>query len=232
MSIDNRFKVHDLKGRTQEIRIDRVPDTCPRCHTSVHPQRQYGAYSGDYPDDMKVQVVYQCTKTNCREVFIAYYKQNSSGKKPPSLKFTRTAPKSAHEKDFSDEIEKISAEFVEIYNQAVAAESNDLDQVVGIGLRKALEFLIKDFVVHRNPDEEDSIRMAPLSACISEYVEDPNVTNCARRAAWLGNDETHYTRRWKDKDIDDLKLLIKLTVNWIENVLLTEQYVEEMPEST
>jgi hypothetical protein len=181
---------------------------------------------------MRVQVVYQCTNTDCREIFVAYYEQGISSRNPPLLELSKTAPKSAYEKNFSHEIEEISPEFTEIYNQAVAAESNDLGQVVGIGLRKALEFLIKDFVVHRNPDDEESIRKAPLSACISEYVEDPNVTNCAKRAAWLGNDETHYTKRWEDKDIEDLKLLIQLTVNWIENVMLTERYVDEMPDST
>jgi hypothetical protein len=54
------------------------------------------------------------------------------------------------------------------------------------------------------------------------------VKECAKRAAWLGNDETHYTRKWETKDVSDLKLLVKLTVNWIDNVLLTEKYIAEM----
>ena len=33
----------------------------------------------------------------------------------------------------------------------------------------------------------------------------------------LGDDETHYERRWIDKDLNDLKNLIRLTVNWIAN---------------
>jgi hypothetical protein len=51
----------------------------------------------------------------------------------------------------------------------------------------------------------------------------------AQRAVWLGNDETHYERRWEDKDIDDLKRLITLTVNWIHNDLLTEAVIADMP---
>lgn len=47
-------------------------------------------------------------------------------------------------------------------------------------------------------------------------------------AVWLGNDETHYYRRWEDKDINDLKLLIKLTANWIEIKELTKNYSEDM----
>ena len=55
---------------------------------------------------------------------------------------------------------------------------------------------------------------------------------CAKRAAWLGNDETHYTRKWEDKDVKDLKLLVHLTVNWIDNVLLTQKYISEMDAKT
>jgi hypothetical protein len=50
----------------------------------------------------------------------------------------------------------------------------------------------------------------------------------AERATWLGNDETHYVRKWEDKDINDLKILIKVTLHWIEMELLTEQYKTEM----
>lgn len=48
------------------------------------------------------------------------------------------------------------------------------------------------------------------------------------RAVWLGNDETHYVRKWEEKDVNDLKLLVRLTVNWIDNVLLTKKYIADM----
>ena len=50
----------------------------------------------------------------------------------------------------------------------------------------------------------------------------------AKGAIWLGNDETHYERKWVDKDIDDLKTLIDLTLHWINYETLTEQYKESM----
>ena len=52
----------------------------------------------------------------------------------------------------------------------------------------------------------------------------------AKRAAWLGNDETHYLRKWEGKDLDELKRLIELTIRWIEMVELSDGYIEEMPE--
>ena len=50
----------------------------------------------------------------------------------------------------------------------------------------------------------------------------------ATRRRQVGDVRTHYVRRWEDKDVSDLKLLIRLTVNWIDNVLLTRKYVADM----
>ena len=103
-----------------------------------------------------------------------------------------------------------------------------LDQVAGMGYRKSLEFLVKDFLITQRPTDEENIKKTMLGACINNYVDDPRIKSVASRATWLGNDETHYVRKWIDKDIEDLKILIKLSVNWIENVLLTEKYTKDM----
>ncbi len=66
-----------------------------------------------------------------------------------------------------------------------------------------------------------------LGPCITKFVGDVNIKECAKRSAWLGNDETHYTREWETKDIGDLKVLVRLTVNWIENSTLTKKYINE-----
>lgn len=105
----------------------------------------------------------------------------------------------------------------------------ELQQLVGCGLRKALEFLVKDFAIKQNPEHEESIKSTLLGQCIRTHIDDPNTKACAERAAWLGNDETHYVRKWTDKDIQDLKRLVKLTVNWVENAVLTQKYEADMP---
>ena len=70
----------------------------------------------------------------------------------------------------------------------------------------ALEFLIKDYACLENPDKEEVIKKTLLGKCINEYILDSNVKACAKRATWLGNDETHYVRKWTDQDISDLKI--------------------------
>lgn len=67
-----------------------------------------------------------------------------------------------------------------------------------------------------------------MGNCIQENVQNENIKNVARRAVWLGNDETHYIRKWEDKDVNNLKHLIDLTVRWIENEIETERVLQEM----
>ena len=102
------------------------------------------------------------------------------------------------------------------------------NEIAGVGYRKALEFLIKDYCIHKTPEKSDIIKRTNLGSVIENFVEDTNIKNCAKRATWLGNDETHYTKKWEDRDISDLKILIKLSCGWINSNLLTEKYLQEM----
>ena len=154
------------------------------------------------------------------------FQGESAGRRHFSL--WNVSPVIAKSTAFPQVIQDISPTFSEIFNQAEHAEAAELDQLVGIGLRKALEFLVKDFAVSENAGKEQEIRNSLLGSCIANFIDDANVKECAKRAAWLGNDETHYTRKWDTKDVSDLKLLVRLTVNWIENSLLTKKYIAEM----
>ena len=107
-----------------------------------------------------------------------------------------------------------------------------LNQICGVGYRKALEFIIKDYLLMNISDESkrDSIRKKFLGNCIKEDVSSTNIKEVAKRAVWLGNDETHYTRIWIEKDVSDLKHLIDLTIRWIENEIETQRLLASMPE--
>lgn len=207
------------------IQLNETPDTCPQCHSKVHPKH----INAQIMDHKKlVQAGFRCTNHDCQEVFLAEYFYRKDDGAIHLYELVKVYPVNYVERDFSENITKISPTFVEIYNQALAAETNSLEQLVGIGLRKALEFLIKDYAIYEHADKEEKIRETQLSQCINNYVEDYNVKECAKRAVWLGNDETHYTRKWETKDIRDLKILVDLSINWIDNVLMTKQFLEDM----
>ena len=199
------------------------PDECPICHTSLHPRLLTAIYHSA-ANRHHVHAAFLCTKPSCGSMFVGIYTYGSDAK----YHLQRTTPKTAKSMSFPDDIKEISPTFVDVHNQSYAAESQNLNQLTGIGLRKALEFLVKDYSIHLNPTEAESIKAMPLAKCIDQYIDDPKVKKCATLATWLGNDETHYVRKWNEKDISDLKLLIRLTVNWIESSVLTDKYSSDM----
>ena len=90
--------------------------------------------------------------------------------------------------------------------------------------------MIKDYLISIKPEKAEIIKKSALSQCINDYVESTNIKNVAKRAVWLGNDETHYVRLWENKDIEDLKKLISLSCHWIIDERETLKILNEMPE--
>jgi len=218
---------------------DREPEECPICHRAIHPDEHTWAVASA-GDDLHgvLEIVHQCPRRECRHFFISRYARDDTPEPSqfvdvPGLRYFRLfecVPATPLSPLIPAEVAELAPSFVEIYSQARAAEIHSLPQVAGVGYRKALEFLIKDYCISTRAAEEKLIRSASLSSCVREYIKSPQARICATRAAWLGNDETHYERRWSDMDIDNLKELIVLTVNWIHSELLTRKYEGAMPE--
>ena len=89
-----------------------------------------------------------------------------------------------------------------------------------------MEFLIRDYLIFTG-EEESEITKLHFSECIKR-IDDTNIKTVAQRAAWLGNDATHYYIIWKDYDLTNLKELIELTINWIVSVEMTKKYKKDM----
>lgn len=113
-------------------------------------------------------------------------------------------------------INEVSEEFVKIYEQAATAEAYNLMSICGVAYRKAAEFLIKDYVIIKNSDDEEKIKNMMLGNVISTYLIDfPKIQNLAKATAWIGNDETHYVRKHNDKDLYDLKAFLLAAATFI-----------------
>jgi hypothetical protein len=209
------------------LHINSYPDSCPICHRGID-SRFLGGYLFD--DSYSIEILCQCPISDCRHLFIGYYYNQEF---PSDLRrefiFTRAEPIHFKPRDFEKIINSVSKDFVRIYNQAEEAEKLGLSDIAGPGLRKSLEFLIKDYVILKNPELVEKMKITLLGEVTANNINDSRIKTTAKRAAWLGNDETHYYRLWKDKDINDLKKLIELTVRWIESVELTKDYENDMP---
>lgn len=211
---------------------DKNPDSCPMCHHAVEPVNlTHNVVTRERRRGNSLQIIFRCPSRDCQRAFVATYRQNhGQGFHGPEGDYLlkSTAPHYAVEPEIHEDVKSLSPEYVNLIAQSSSAEHYQLDQIAGVGYRKALEYLIKDYAIHKNPDNEEDIKASFLGNCIANHVDDANVQACARRAAWLGNDETHYVRKWEEKDINDLKTLIQLTEAWILNNLLTEKYMDEM----
>ena len=144
--------------------------------------------------------------------------------------YSYSVPLNPPKHQFAESIEKLSPSFCAIANEAMNAEHRGWKLIAGPGFRKALEFLVKDYLCRLHPAESEKIKGMALAACIENYVDHGRIKAMAARAAWLGNDETHYVRKWEDKDLNDLKIVIDLTLHWIEMAEMTDSVMNDMPE--
>lgn len=135
-----------------------------------------------------------------------------------------------HPKHFSPTINRISPQFETIYNEAYIAQKQNLLQICGAGYRKALECLIKDYCIHLHNDRKETIIKCDTGVCIGDNIDSQTVKEIAERAIWLGNDESHYAKRWTDKDTDDLVEVISFLCKAIEQDEERKQLLAEMPE--
>jgi hypothetical protein len=203
--------------------IHGIPSDCPFCHKKITPNYLFGH---TYLTSLDLTVF--CPNQECSRSFIAYYEYNRQNGHYDYTHLTSIG--NLIGKEFSEVIKSISENFTLIYNQAFTAEQQNLTEICGVGYRKALEYLIKDYLILNKPDEKEKVEKKLLGSCISEYVDDNRIKTVSKRAVWLGNDETHYVRKWEGKNLDDLKKLIDLTIHWIEMEQLTKDFENEMPE--
>lgn len=201
-------------------------EICPLCAHSLKPTLLNSHIIKDNENIPLFYASYFCA--HCYDIFIAKYsnfdKQVINSKTHITFsKLEYVAPTKFKKHEFEPCINEVSPNFVNIYNQALEAEHYKLDQIAGVGYRKALEFLIKDFLVLQFPDSAEKIKKTSLGNCINNHIESPQLKIVASRASWLGNDQTHYIQDFKDKDIADLKKLITLSVHWITMIYLTNE---------
>lgn len=212
--------IESAKYGDKTLKIDTVA-TCPMCKTSIKPIQLHSVFRIK-GSTIYVENFHFCP--SCNHSFISRYEGSVDNIGTPisSLSLKSCEPKQFTKQTFDQNLNELSPQFVKIYNQALAAEVSDLDEIAGLGYRKALEFLVKDFAIHEHSDSEEKIKSMPLSACIKEYIDAPNIKTLATRSAWIGNDEAHYIRKQEDRDVTDMKSFIQATIYFISMILITE----------
>lgn len=216
-----------LKIGQQYYDVNQYPDECPHCHHAI--KSEVVSTTVDSSDNT-IDMAFMCPRYTCKRVSVAVFKREmiNSFEMGETFQLRYLHPRNPVDPLFSEHVAKVSPQYVEIFTQASKAEAFGLEEIAGVGYRKALEFLVKDYCITKNPEKEEEIKAKMLGPVIDTYVDNHNIKQCAKRAAWLGNDETHYVRKWIEKDINDLKGVIRLAVGWIEQEIQTELLLKEM----
>ena len=194
-----------------------LPSQCPICEVAYAETPKVSHYTCDPYNGTSIERVYStyfCP--HCEKMFfVVYYIGGYIFEASHHGHIIEMYPASTASTEFSEYISNLSARFIEIYHQAERAEKEGLSEICGMGYRKAVEILIKDYAVWKYPDDEENIKKMLLSQCIQKYIANDSIKILATGCAWIGNDETHYTKLHEERNVDDLKLFIQAIVQFI-----------------
>lgn len=193
--------------------------TCPICGVAISPEVLHGAMvPSDKPGESKIYILNFCNK--CCKCFISSHYEDT---KNSGYSLENSAPTVFVEHHFPETVCNLSPDFVSIYNESLRAEIQGMTSICGMGYRKALEFLIKDYAIHLIPNETEFIKSATLAQTIKKYISDEKIRSLATASSWIGNDETHYIRKHQDYGIKELKSFIMTASAFIDYNLSYEE---------
>jgi hypothetical protein len=138
--------------------------------------------------------------------------------------YQNTYPNFSDDINISEKVKHEYPDFLRILVQSQKAEEADLNELAGMGYRKALEFFVKEYVT-QNLDggaEKNSILSEPLGETIKR-LENPLLQSISKASSWLGNDQTHMVQKHPEYGINDIKKYIKVLTNLVEAEFVAEE---------
>lgn len=106
-----------------------------------------------------------------------------------------------------EKFDKFSPDFKVIYKQAEIAYKLKLNKICGMGYRKAIEQLVKDFLIFSNPNDKEKILKLNLSQAINR-IDNDKIKILSKAVTYLANDHVHLINKHPDRDIEDIRNFI------------------------
>jgi hypothetical protein len=207
------------------------PNICPHCHVTNNPSEQFNSRTVDTDGTASNISIWQCANHKCNKLFVALYQLKNG--KAEWIRFLNGLPKGPDwpkpiadlKCDNADDAE--NSKFIKTYLQSLEAESYGLDELAGMGYRKAIEYLVKDWAIQNNPEKKADIEKLWLGQVIKKYYFG-DLKDILERATWLGNDQAHYNRLFEEFDIDVLKELIALIMVELDRQFKMAHYINKI----
>lgn len=170
-----------------------IPETCPVCGHDIELIRVkwVHARNGNF-------YMCACPRRQCRAVFL--YVLDSNGE-------IKSFPDSNLANDIPEGVLNSFPDFKEVYLQAKKAEMFNLDSMYGMAYRRALEFLVKEYLIKFGIKTRKEAYDMQLHSAI-DFLDNNDIKNLAKASSWLGNDQAHTVKKWPEYDVDDLKSFI------------------------
>lgn len=208
------------------------PELCPHCHRGNNPLELWAVLDQEIKPPLLAFSTFRCTSAGCKKVYFAEYVFSGNGF--DFIRYLNGHPEVPKWPDCITELKGMDMEaddiaqpskFENIYLQSTQAENAGYDELAGMGYRKAIERLIKDWAASKEPDKGGKIKELWLGAVINQFF-DGDIKDILERAVWLGNDQAHYKKLFEEFNIFHLKELIILVVTEFDREYKKEHYIK------
>lgn len=198
------------------VKVDiQLPSICPLCNKGIKPviidyvQDTVTPFSTN-KEITCLEVICKCPACN-NMIWAEYYKL-------PDIGYTLINIYPTNDNiqlDIPKELNSLYPNFYRIYTQAAKAENSKLDEICGLGYRKSIEFLVKEYAIHKSPSDETAIKKESLGSTINNRIDNTQIKDLAKIASWLGNDHAHMVNKHEEFDIKSMKAFISALANFI-----------------
>lgn len=185
------------------------PATCPYCNMgtdATYEQKYIASFNGN------TLLIATCKCTACGKMFLFVCEKDDK----QIAKNVCIYPEVSVKPFVNKHLAAISERFIDIYNQALEAEFAGHFDLAAIGFRTALEILIKDYAINILKEPEASVTSKKLCPAIGEYLHQEEMVKTADVVRILGNDYTHYKRKYPEHDFALLKKYMEIFLSQIE----------------
>ncbi|MDM8100960.1 DUF4145 domain-containing protein [Oceanobacillus oncorhynchi] len=219
MSYDYFLWLDMESSRLENDQFDiKEPKQCMHCYTSG-PQVKLGCYVtlGNH-DKAEGIALYACQL--CGSTSIHYLERSGDFHDPTFTPISSIPILKENIQDITSQFRSMFPNFYEIYSQSLTAEENDLDQIAGMGYRKALEFLVTDYLIAYPVEGAEEEWLTNPKTTLSKKISklpSQRIQKLAKAISFLGNDETHYSRQHPEHDIQSIKAFTRALISEIQN---------------
>lgn len=212
------------------------PDECPFCHSKCVVEFEYGYFSENENFEECFYGVYKCPAYQCGRKFVTEYIIHFHQSELYNNRFlsgTPNIPKwppvilELFSGFLEDSKEPELSKFISTYMQSIMAENHGLNEIAGMGYRKAIEYLVKDVAARDFPEKKEEIKKFFLKDVINNFYTG-EIKELLERATWLGNDQSHYFKLFEEYDVNTIKELIELIVSELDTAYRKKKYIENI----